>query len=158
MRVVKQFSVSRSSHNTPTCVRLKNEHANNHTLTGWNCHFLTCAYDPGPSPQIPSPPPWLSSSLTPYPVSMCRPISHYYFYCLFVMLRRRMAECSGYTGKTTNGVVINASPGSRRSKRTRQIFHNECAKAKKDLRVKRGGIKRAARPHPPATHLLPGVQ
>lgn len=93
---------------------------------------LTCAYDPGPSPQIPSPPPWLSSSLTPYPISVCWPIYHYYFtaYSSCYDAGRPIAAA---IEKSTNRVTINASPGRRASppptKTTRQNFHNECTKA-----------------------------
>lgn len=134
MQVVKQFSVSCSRHNTLICP-VKIKHANNLTSAGGN--FLTCAYDPGPFLQIPSPPPWLSSSLTPYPISMFRPIFSILFYCLFVMLRRSMADCSGLQGKQQNEVIINVSPGSRRSKRTSQIFTMGVLK-RRHLRVKRG--------------------
>lgn len=66
---------------------------------------LTCTYDPGSSPQIPSPPPLLLSLLTPYPVSECRPV-----FSIFVLLfRRHVTAQDGWTAaaarKTTNEIT-----------------------------------------------------
>lgn len=66
------------------------------------------------------------------------------------------------TRKTTNGVLINASPGrDRRSKEGPAVkknrCHGDCTKARTPL-AWRGGIKGAVRPHPAAARLLPGAQ
>lgn len=141
MQVVKQFLASCSKRNSPILCPVKNIYMP--TITPHRegtVTYLTCAYDPGPSPQIPSPPPWLSSSLTPYPISLCWPICHYYFtaYSSCYDAGRPIAAA---TGKSTNRVTINASPGSRvtppPTKRTSQIFTMNAQKRKR-LNVKRG--------------------
>lgn len=76
---------------------------------------LTCTYDPGSSPQIPSPPPLLSSLLTPYPVSECRPV-----FSIFVLLfRRHVTAQDGWTAaaarKTTNEITKKKNEPTRKA-------------------------------------------
>lgn len=86
--------------------------------------------------------------------------SQYLFYCSGVMLQRRMAGLQRLQGKQQTKLRKKNEPTRKATIQQPGIILSARLKAqrRKEPGVKKGGIKRAVRLHPPPTHLLPGVQ